>query len=247
MITIHAKILCRIALISFSLVSMPNALAVKIQTYSADYSATFNGMEIEANHQLIQSDSGLYQETFKASNILGKINEQANFRIVTNTEVVPEEYSYERSLLGSTRAEQQIFDWPNQEVQYSKKGRVTKIPVKSGYLDIITHKFQLRLDLQAGKQDLSYPVITRGKLKLYNYEIVSYGILNTAIGPLNTVLVQRVREDNKRQTKIWFASDWDYLAVKLQQVEDGDSHEMNIIRGQVGNQPVRALNTATEI
>ncbi|MGB2287134.1 MAG: hypothetical protein ACPH3D_02540, partial [Porticoccaceae bacterium] len=60
---------------------MPNALAVKIQTYSADYSATFNGMEIEANHQLIQSDSDLYQETFKASNILGKINEQANFRI----------------------------------------------------------------------------------------------------------------------------------------------------------------------
>ena len=246
MLTTHRIALSQLAPLLFGLISISTALATEMQTYSANYSAKFNGMEIEAHHQLTQLDSGQYRQTLKASNILGNINEQADFKLVSSTEVVPINYSYKRSLLGSKRAEKQVFDWSNQLMQYSKKGREVTIPVKPGYLDIITQRLQLRLDLQAGKEHFSYPVISRGKLKLYDYEIVSYGILDTAIGPLNTVQVQRIRKDNKRQTKIWFATDWDYLAVKLELIKDGDSHEMNIINGQVGSQPVRALDTVTE-
>ena len=246
MLTTHRIAWSQLALVLLGLIGISNALATEMQTYSANYSAKFNGMEIEAHHQLTQLDSGQYRQTLKASNILGNINEQADFKLVSSTEVVPINYSYKRSLLGSKRAEKQIFDWSNQQMQYSKKDREVTIPVKPGYLDIITQRLQLRLDLQAGKEHFSYPVISRGKLKLYDYEIVSYGILDTAIGPLNTVQVQRIRKDNKRQTKIWFATDWDYLAVKLELIKDGDSHEMNIINGQVGSQPVRALDIVTE-
>ena len=246
MLTTHRIAWSQLALVLLGLIGISNALATEMQTYSANYSAKFNGMEIEAHHQLTQLDSGQYRQTLKASNILGNINEQADFKLVSSTEVVPINYSYKRSLLGSKRAEKQIFDWSNQQMQYSKKDREVTIPLKPGYLDIITQRLQLRLDLQAGKEHFSYPVISRGKLKLYDYEIVSYGILDTAIGPLNTVQVQRIRQDNKRQTKIWFATDWDYLAVKLELIKDGDSHEMNIINGQVGSQPVRALDTETE-
>jgi hypothetical protein len=246
MLTTHRIALSQLAPLLFGLISISTVLATEMQTYSANYSAKFNGMEIEAHHQLTQLDSGQYRQTLKASNILGNINEQADFKLVSSTEVVPINYSYKRSLLGSKRAEKQVFDWSNQQMQYSKKDREVTIPVKPGYLDIITQRLQLRLDLQAGKEHFSYPVISRGKLKLYDYEIVSYGILDTAIGPLNTVRVQRIRKDNKRQTKIWFATDWDYLAVKLELIKDGDSHEMNIINGQVGSQPVRALDIVTE-
>jgi len=246
MLTTHRIAWSQLALVLLGLIGISNALATEMQTYSANYSAKFNGMEIEAHHQLTQLDSGQYRQTLKASNILGNINEQADFKLVSSTEVVPINYSYKRSLLGSKRAEKQIFDWSNQQMQYSKKDREVTIPLKPGYLDIITQRLQLRLDLQAGKEHFSYPVISRGKLKLYDYEIVSYGILDTAIGPLNTVQVQRIRQDNKRQTKMWFATDWDYLAVKLELIKDGDSHEMNIISGQVGSQPVRALDTVTE-
>ena len=246
MLTTHRIAWSQLALVLFGLIGISSALATEMQTYSANYSAKFNGMEIEAHHQLTQLDSGKYRQTLKASNVLGNINEQAVFKLVSSTEVVPINYSYKRSLLGSKRAEKQVFDWTNHQVQYSKKDRETTIPVKLGYLDIITQRLQLRLDLQAGKEHFSYPVISRGKLKLYDYEIVSYGILDTAIGPLNTVQVQRIRKDNKRQTKIWFATDWDYLAVKLELIKDGDSHEMNIINGQVGSQPVRALEIVTE-
>ena len=246
MLTPYRKALRQLALLIFSLIHMPSALTAEMQTYSANYSAKFNGMQIEARHQLTQLDSGQYHQTLDASNILGNISEQATFKLASRTEVVPLNYSYKRSLLGSKRAEKQVFDWPNQQMQYSKKDRETTLPIKPGYLDIITQRLQLRLDLQAGKKHFSYPVISRGKLKLYDYEIVSYGILDTAIGPLNTVQVQRIRKDDKRQTKIWFATDWDYLAVKLELIKDGDSHEMTIIDGQVGSQPVQALESVTE-
>lgn len=246
MVTTHRITWPQLALVLFGLIGISKALATEIQTYSANYSAKFNGMEIEAHHQLTQLDSGQYRQTLKASNILGNINEQAVFKLVSSTEVVPINYSYKRSLLGSKRAEKQVFDWSNQQMQYSKKNRVSTIPIKPGYLDIITQRLQLRLDLQAGKEHFSYPVISRGKLKLYDYEIVSYAILDTSLGPLNTVQVQRIRQGNKRQTKIWFATDWNYLAVKLELIKDGDSHKMNIINGQVGSQPVRALEIVAE-
>ena len=246
MVTTHRITWPQLALVLFGLIGISKALATEIQPYSANYSAKFNGMEIEAHHQLTQLDSGQYRQTLKASNILGNINEQAVFKLVSSTEVVPINYSYKRSLLGSKRAEKQVFDWSNQQMQYSKKNRVSTIPIKPGYLDIITQRLQLRLDLQAGKEHFSYPVISRGKLKLYDYEIVSYAILDTSLGPLNTVQVQRIRQGNKRQTKIWFATDWNYLAVKLELIKDGDSHKMNIINGQVGSQPVRALEIVAE-
>ena len=93
---------------------------------------------------------------------------------------------------------------------------------------------------------MSYPVISRGKLKQYNYQIIGREVLNTPLGPLNTVKVQRVRKDNKRQTIVWLATDWDYLTVGLEQKENGDSHQMKILNGQINNQPILPLVIATE-
>ena len=245
-ITANSKTICRTILGLAALTFLPLSLAIEIKPFSANYSAKFNGMEIEASHRLEQIESGQYRQTLKAKNIFGKINEQALFSLSDDQLLMPQEYKYERSLLGIKRAEQQVFDWPNQQLEYTKKDQLTVLPLESGVLDIITHKLQLRSDLQSGQENLSYPVISRGKLKQYVYKVMARQVLDTAIGPLNTVLVQRVREDKDRTTKIWLASDWDYLAVQLEQIENGESHEMKIINGQVNNQPVVPLNIAAE-
>ena len=227
---------------SLSLLSHANPL----NSYSATYSAEFNGMEIEATHRLEQLESGLYRETLKARNILGKIDEQALFSISDNQQIIPQEYRYQRSLVGIRRSESQIFDWPNKTVEYSRDDKTKSVAIDSGFFDVITHKLQLRRDLQSGKEILSYPVISRGKLKQYVYQIVANEVLETAIGPLNTVKVQRLREDSKRQTIIWLATDWDYLAVRLEQKENGDSHQMKILNGKIDNLPIVPLAIANE-
>ncbi len=222
------------------------ACADPLNSYEATYSAEFNGMEIEAKHRLEQLEPGHYRETLKARNILGKIDEQALFSLSDTQQIIPQEYSYQRSLIGIKRNESQIFDWPNNAVEYSKGDNTKSVAIAPGVLDIITHKLQLRRDLQAGKEILAYPVISRGKLKQYVYNVVANEVLETAIGPLNTVKVQRLRDDNKRQTTIWLATDWDYLAVRLVQKENGDSHQMKILNGQINNMPIVPLAIATE-
>jgi hypothetical protein len=217
-----------------------------LNSYHATYSAEFNGMEIEATHRLEQLESGQYRETLKARNILGKIDEQALFSISEKQQIIPQEYRYQRSLIGIKRSESQIFDWPNKTVEYSKDDKTKSVAIDSGLLDVITHKLQLRRDLQSGKEILSYPVISRGKLKQYVYQVIANEVLETAIGPLNTVKVQRVREDSKRQTIIWLATDWDYLAVRLEQKENGDSHQMKILNGKIDNLPIVPLAIANE-
>ena len=111
-----------------------------LSNYTATYSAEFNGMEIKATHRLKQLDSGQYRETLKARNLLGKIDEQALFSISNDQQIVPQKYTYRRSLIGVKRAESQIFDWPNNKVQYSKGDKTTSIVIASGLLDIITHR-----------------------------------------------------------------------------------------------------------
>jgi hypothetical protein len=177
---------------------------------------------------------------------LGKIDEQALFSISEKQQIIPQEYRYQRSLIGIKRSESQIFDWPNKTVEYSKDDKTKSVAIDSGLLDVITHKLQLRRDLQSGKEILSYPVISRGKLKQYVYQVIANEVLETAIGPLNTVKVQRVREDSKRQTIIWLATDWDYLAVRLEQKENGDSHQMKILNGKIDNLPIVPLAIANE-
>lgn len=229
-----------------ALAFLPLTAAIDIKPYNANYSANFNGLEIEANHRLEQLASDQYRETLKAKNIFGKINEQALFSLSDEQQLVPLEYKYERSLMGVKRAEQQLFNWASQQLQYSKKDQRKLVPLEPGSLDIITHKLQLRSDLSSGKDSFSYQVMSRGKLKQYNYRVMAREVMDTAIGPLNTVLVQRIREDNNRTTKIWLASDWDYLVVQLEQIENGESHEMKIIDAQVDNQPVVPLKFAAE-
>ena len=101
----YGKATSTLAIVLCGLISVSTSMAADIKSYSAKYSANFNGMEIEADHRLEQLESGQFQQTLKAKNIFGKIDERALFSISENKQIVPREYSYERSLLGKKRIE----------------------------------------------------------------------------------------------------------------------------------------------
>ena len=108
------------------------------------------------------------------------------------------------------------------------------------------HRLQLRRDLSAGKQVFSYPVISRGKLKQYSYKVVSEEILQTAIGPLNTVKIERVIDDGDKSVSVWLATDWDYLIVKLQQSQGKDGHHMELRDAVINNKKITPLANTNE-
>jgi hypothetical protein len=188
-----------------------------------------------------------YRETLRAENVLGSIMEQALFDIGNDHRIIPREYHYQRKLIGVKRTESQVFDWPNHTVHYSnKKGKTQQITIEPGHLDIMSHKLQLRRDLKSGMDHLSYTVILSDQPKQYDYNILSRQILNTEIGPLNTVLITHKTDPGKTPTKIWLATDWDYLVVRLEKTEGNEVHTLNLTNAKVDNTTVVALETVME-
>jgi len=216
-----------------------------ISLYSANYSAKFSGLDIEAVQRLEEIEPGIYRESLNARNFLGKINEQSTFSLTDKQQLRPTEYSYVRSVFGRTKTEVQRFDWQSNILHYRKNDSSKETPLAAGQLDMITHRLQLRRDLNAGHRVFSYPVISRGKLKQYDYRVVGNEVLQTAIGPLQTVRVERVVDaDSNSQFTAWLASDWEHLIVKLEQKKNGDSHQLKLRSAVVNNQTILPLKTA---
>ena len=231
------------AITAFSAASVDNISKAPISPYSATYSAKFSGLEIEAVQRLDEVAPGIYRESLNAKNFLGKIDERSTFSLTDEQLLRPTEYSYIRSVLGRTKTEVQRFDWQNKTLHYQKNDSHKETALHTGQLDMITHRLQLRRDLNAGHRAFSYPVISRGKLKQYDYRVVANEVLETAIGPLATVKVERVVEaDSNSQFTAWLARDWEHLIVKLEQKKNGDSHQLELRSAVVNNQTVVPLN-----
>ena len=214
----------------------------QINSYQATYSAEYNGMEITALHQLEQLADGTFQESAKARGLFGSITEQSFFQQDHKGQLIPLSYNYKRSLLGITHKEKQQFDWQQLTVDYRKDKKQRTIAITPGLLDIITLKLQIRRDLQAGKKTLSYPVISRGKLKTYHYRIVGQELLETKLGSLNSLHIERIHDsDDNRVTEIWLASDWDYLVIKLRHKKHSEDNQMDIEHAVIAGIDVQSL------
>jgi hypothetical protein len=100
--------------------------------------------------------------------------------------------------------------------------------VPTGTQDKLSYQLQLRLDLLAGKTDMTYAVADGGKLKEYRFKVTGEEQIDTPYGRYNAVRVMRDRgEDADRETLIWLAPELDYLIVRLEQTEsDGKTYAL---------------------
>ena len=117
--------------------------------------------------------------------------------------------------------------------QYTDHKGSKLAPYSPGLLDQHSLTLALMADLKAGKNTgtLVYPIVSKGKLENNTFKFAGTQSLNTALGKLNTVRLDRVRESsNGKSTSIWFAADRNFVPVLFQQLdENGDDIEMRIL------------------
>jgi GTP1/Obg family GTP-binding protein len=95
-------------------------------------------------------------------------------------------------------------------------------------------QLQLRHDIKAGKREMTYRVIDKGDYDTDRFAVIDEETLNNSGENLATVKAEKVRDsDSKRKTLMWFATDKDYLMVRLLQVEpDGSEYELTVDEAQ---------------
>ena len=183
----------------------------------------------EATRSLSRTNNGRWVYRFDVDSFVADIRESSRLRFEKG-KVITDQYRY--SLEGfflSNRYKKLDFNWDKQVIVDRENNRRIDISDHPGVQDQLGAQLQLWLDLRAGKETMEYVIPNEGDFKDYQFEVLRRETLNTReFGNVETVVMERVRdEDSPRTTLMWFAPEWDYLLVRLEQTNDeGEDFEI---------------------
>ncbi|WP_248806989.1 DUF3108 domain-containing protein [Pseudomonas sp. MWU13-2100] len=233
----------RALLFALTLLALPAVQAADLQPFSASYTADWKQLPMSgsAERSLSKNDNGTWTLSFKASMMIASLTEESTLLLDKDT-LLPQSYSFERGGLGKAKKINLDFDWSSKMVTGSDRGDPVKVPLNSGMLDKSTYQLALQRDVAAGKKSMSYQVVEGTDTDTYDFRVLGAETVSTKAGSVDAIKVERVRDptQNKRTTVMWFAKDWDYLLVRLQQVEtDGKEYNIMLQEGTVAGKEVK--------
>lgn len=220
--------------------------ALELKPYSLSYSATLGGIKIAAIHELkVEGDQ--YSLETKAKNFLGEITESANFKLSETGNIVPLKYSKRQKTLMGKHSESQQFDWDNKTLSYSVKDASGKITLLPSQFDRLSLNQQLRIDAASGNSEFAHTVVRKGQLKQYQYKVLGREIINTSNGSFNCLLVERLGNNTNRKAKIWLATDWDFIILKMETFEKDSKKILVLDQGQLNGNAILPIKEIAEI
>ncbi len=231
----------RALLFALALISLP-AAAVELTPFAASYTADWKQLPVSgsAERSLQALDNGLWKLNFEASMLVASVTEESTLR-VENDALQPYSYLYERNGLGKGKKVEQRFDWQAKQVIGSDRDKPVKLPLNRGLLDKSTYQLALQYDVAAGTKSMSYQVVDGDEVETYDFRVLGEEVVRTKAGLIDAIKVERVRDPTKssRKTILWFAKDWDFLLVRLHQVEsDGKEYQIMLKEGTVNGKAV---------
>jgi hypothetical protein len=222
------------------------ACPLEATPYRAIYTAKYNGMSVKAVRELQKTDRG-YRIISSVIGLLGGINEQENFHIDESGRIKTDDFFSEKSIVGTKSIEKLVVNHDLNSAVYTRKKKIRELHNVANYLGPVSYQLQLRHDLKTitntvDSRPPTYQVMSRGRVKDYIFEVLGEELLDTGVGRLKTLKVQRVRDDSKRQTVLWMAPDWGFLIVKIWQKDsDGEDYEMLLETANFGGHTVTPL------
>ena len=233
----------RALLFAFALFALPAVHAADLQPFSASYTADWKQLPMSgtAERSLEKTADGTWKLSFKASMMIASLTEESTLTLDKDT-LLPQSYHFERGGLGKAKKADLDFDWTAKMVTGTDRGDAVKIPLNRGMVDKSTYQLALQHDVAAGKKTMSYQVVDDGEVETYDFRVLGTEKVDTKAGKIDAIKVERVRDptQSKRTTVMWFAKDWDYLLVRLQQVEtDGKEYNIMLLDGTVNGKAVK--------
>lgn len=202
-----------------------------IKPYTLQYEARYRGFRAAAVSNLGLLDNGQYQMENRVSlKLLGQelvsIRENSHFRIL-GQRFISDQYQFIQEGIGS-RERRQNFNHNTGQANVIRDDKLTTVPIEGEVLDELNAFLYLRRAVSRGEDDIRFMQLDRDEVKQMHYQVLGEEQIDTPLGTIETLVLERVREPgSERSTKIWLAPQWDYLMVKLEQV-DPDNHKMTL-------------------
>lgn len=228
-----------------ALLSIPG-MAFELKPFDLSYTADFKQVPVSgsAESSLESLSNNRWTLRFEASMLIAGISEESTFEAHPNS-FIPISYAFERSGLGKSKSMTLDFDWPQKQAMGTYKEESIRIPLNPGLLDKSTYQLALQRDVALGKTSMSYLVIDDDQIETYDFRVLGTERVRTRVGLVDALEVERVRDPTKsaRKTTFWLAKDWNYVLVRLHQIEkDGKEYQIMLKNGSVDGQEIQGAS-----
>lgn len=134
----------------------------------------------------------------------------------------PRTYLYHHKSKRKDRKTQATFQSPT-KVSGTHKNEAFSLDVSADSIDRATLELALARDISKGKKSFSYAIIEKNKQKRYHLKALGEEVLmlNGQKYHCEKMIVER--DDKSRRTLFWLAKETDFMPVKIDHREKGDS------------------------
>lgn len=229
--------------LSVSLLTMPVIVQADPVPYTATYKVNLDNKLNGSATGTLTRQGNRYHYELRATALMANSLEQTDF-MINKGDLVSLNYRNQRQVFFRSRATSIDFDWKQNSVHVVRNGKDNNYAVPPGTLDPLNMEMQIREDLMTtGKIDRDYPLADPKEFHPVRFEINGTEVLNTPMGPIETLKVRRVHGSPDRSTQFWLARSMEYLPVKVVQIDDGAVYKLDL----TGYKPAGPVRTAPPV
>ena len=188
-----------------ALASLP-ALA-SLKPFSADYTASYMGLQGNARMTLAEQGDGKWRYTLDVKSAVAQLSQSTLFE-EADGRWRPLSGRDASSVLIKKSDKQASYDWGSGEASWSgdvKPERRGPVALQAGDLDAMLLNLAIVRDVQAGKSSHSYRMVDEGRAKRMSYRVV--GKDTVSFGGKSHPATRVSMPDGSRETVLWVADD----------------------------------------
>jgi Protein of unknown function (DUF3108) len=202
----------------------PSAADAGIAPFSARYQADWKSINVGTSDLELKQDSEpghyLYTWTITAHGIFRLYRDevtQKSWLSIDADHVRPEKYRAEDGA-SSVNLD---FDWDGGHVRGTSENKPVDLTLTEGTQDLLSIQVEVMLGLKKGNLPKTFQIIDKDKLKEFIYTQEGTANIRTALGQLDTVIVESRQAGNNRILRMWFAPSLGFVPVQAERTRDG--------------------------
>jgi len=202
----------------------PSAADAGIAPFSARYQADWKSINVGTSDLELKQDTDpghyVYTWSITAHGIFRLYRDevtQKSWLSIDADHVRPEKYRAED---GSSSVNLD-FDWDGGHVRGTSENKPVDLTLKEGTQDLLSIQVEVMLDLRKGNLPKTFQIIDKDKLKEFIYTQEGTANIRTALGQLDTVIVESRQTGNNRILRMWFAPSLGFVPVQAERTRDG--------------------------
>ncbi len=202
----------------------PSAADAGIAPFSARYQADWKSINVGTSDLELKQDTEpghyVYTWSITAHGIFRLYRDevtQQSWLSINADHVRPEKYRAED---GSSSVNLD-FDWDGGHVRGTSENKPVDLTLKEGTQDLLSIQVEVMLGLKKGNLPKTFQIIDKDKLKEFIYTQEGTANIRTALGQLDTVIVESRQAGNSRILRMWFAPSLGFVPVQAERTRDG--------------------------